>query len=354
MQEQGFTQCDGDPCIFVKYTDDGQLCCAVAVYVDDIIITAETQTTRNEIKSALSSRYRMTDMGKLSWYLGIQVLQTNESILLSQSNYTEATLERFEMQNCKPTSTPMFNQDLHRTETKAESENNVHELKYRSLIGCLMYLSVCTRPDITYAVNKLARFVSNPSQEHWAAAKRVLRYLKGTINLGLRFNVARGEPQPVLTGYADASWADSDNGRASTTGFLFQLGECTIIWASFAQRAIARSTTEAEYCALSDAAKEAHWIQRVLLELGAAQPTTVIYQDNQSCMTLAQGESRTDQRTKHIDTRYHQVRQRIQDGTIQVAYLQTNDMTADIFTKPLTGYQFIRLRERLGLFNISM
>jgi hypothetical protein len=294
----------------------------------------------------------MTDMGQLSWYLGIQVHQNDGAISLSQRNYIEATLERFEMQHCKPTVTPMTDQDLNRSETK--SSDNELEPKYRSLIGCLMYLSVCTRPDITYSVNKLARFVSNPLQEHWAAAKRILRYLKGTLDLGLKYRASRGDEKPVLTGYADASWADSDNNRASTTGYLFQLGASTIIWTSFAQKGVARSSTEAEYCSLSDAAKEAHWIQRVLLELGAAQPTTVIYQDNQSCMSLAEGENRTDQRTKHIDTRYHQVRQRIQDGTIQVSYLPTTEMFADILTKPLTGTQFVRLREKMGLKSITL
>lgn len=348
----GLRQSVSDPCIFLSYGDDSQLDCAVAIYVDDIIITAALIILRNKVKKALAARYKMTDMGLLSWYLGMKITQQPSVITLSQESYIEATLEKFGMAECKSASTPML-EGSQQQESKSDELDTEGAKQYRSLLGCLMYISICTRPDISFAVNRLARFVSHPTAELWTAAKRILRYLQGTSDYGLAFKGESTSETPTLIGFSDASWADQDANRCSTTGILFQLGQCTIAWSSYVQKGVATSSTEAEYCALSDTVKEATWIQRLLTELGAAQPPTVIYQDNQGTIASVLSESSSMGRLKHVDTRYHNARAKVLEGTISLNYLPTADMIADVLTKPLGPTKHSKFRAKMGVVHLQ-
>ncbi|CAG7821978.1 unnamed protein product, partial [Allacma fusca] len=205
-------------------------------------------------------------------------------------------------------------------------------LPYRQLVGSLIFLAKCTRPDISFAVSKLSQFLNSYDKDHWKAAKQVLRYLKGTSNLGIRYNPGR---TLKLTGYSDSDYAGDKTERKSTSGQVFFLGKQLISWTSRKQPCVAMSSTEAEYIALASAAREAIWLRRFLNELGyhQDQPTT-IFVDNQSTIKLAKNPE-LHSRTKHIDVRYHYTRTLVEAGEIQVEYTPTTSQKADGLTKAL-------------------
>ena len=248
------------------------------------------------------------------------------------------------MANCNGALTPMeVSSDQQSMVTRTTATNDVN-IPYRSAIGSLMYLSVCTRPDITFAVNKLARYVSNFTIEHWNCVKRIIRYLKGTKNYGLTY----GRGDSILRGYADASFADPNEQRKSTTGFLFLHGSNLISWASYVQPSVTRSTSEAEYLSLADAAQEATWLRRLLSEMGNVQKLpTVIYEDNIGAIYMAQGAG--NKRVKHIDVKYHFLRETVRDGKVKLVHLPTKLMIADTLTKSLPRDAFNVFRNAMGV-----
>ena len=213
----------------------------------------------------------------------------------------------------------------------------------------MTYLSTTTRPDISAAVSVLSQYMSEPSSDHWIGVKRVLRYLRGTMNFGLKFSVDDKNPQ--LVGYSDSDWAGDQDTRKSTTGYVFQINNCTVSWSSRKQSTVAKSSTEAEYVALSTATQEAIWLRRLMVDLGKDMdiPTT-IYEDNQGAIELAKN-PKYHNRTKHIDVCFHFVRERIASNEIHVEYCPTEFMTADIMTKGLTRVVFEKFRDMLGVCN---
>lgn len=209
------------------------------------------------------------------------------------------------------------------------------------MVGGLLYIAMATRPDIAYAVGVVSRYSSKPTEAHLTAIKRILRYLKGTINLALKYS---DEPDSLI-GYSDADWAGNLD---STTGNLFLLGGGAVSWLSKKQPVVALSTSEAEYVALSSAAQEAVWLRRMLTELGASPECVILMEDNQSAIALAKNPV-SHARTKHIDIRYHYVREVIQSGTVDVQYCPTAEMNADLLTTPLPIGPFEKLRVALGM-----
>jgi len=210
-----------------------------------------------------------------------------------------------------------------------------------------MYLATCTRPDIAYAVGTLARFSSKPNQTHWVAAKRVLRYLKGTANLGIIFS--GGDEPRSCVGYSDADWAGDKEDRRSTSGYIFQIAGGPVSWRSRKQDTVALSTAEAEYVALSSAAQECVWMRRLNTELGnPPQGPTTILEDNQSSIAMARN-PQYHGRVKHIDIKHHFVREQVSSGTIELKYCPTNEMLADMLTKGLAQQQFCLLRAKAGM-----
>ena len=217
---------------------------------------------------------------------------------------------------------------------------------YNEAIGCLTYAAVCTRPDISFAVGQSARFCKNPGKAHWAAVKRILSYLAGTTTHGILFS---GEGRTNLVGYTDSDYAGDMDTRRSTSGYIFLHLGGAISWGSKRQSCTAISTTEAEYVAASNATQEAVWIQRLLGQIGQLPPGPVrILCDNQSAISLVHNPAH-HQRTKHIDVKFHFIREKQASNFIDIVYIDTQHQLADIFTKPLSTPQFNFIRARIGV-----
>jgi hypothetical protein len=342
VESLGFEQSQADPCIFVKCHPGGELS-IIAVYVDDLIIMTTTTEEMQGIKTSLSKNFKMKDLGSLHFCLGISVEQSEDGIKLSQKQYIEKLLERYGLQDAKPVSTPM---DVNVKLVADDGQSKpVDPVGYQSIVGSLLYAAVATRPDISQAVGVLSRFNSAPTEAHLTAAKRVLRYLKGTINLSLQYKKTENSD---VTGYSDAGWADDVDSRRSTTGNVFIMSGSPISWLSQRQSTVALSTAEAEYIALSSACQEAVWLQRLLTDIGENIKPITIMEDNQGAIAIAKNPV-GHKRTKHIDIRYHFVREQTQKGVIEIQYLSTKEMLADMFTKPLPRGQFEYLRSKIGM-----
>ena len=342
LRKMGFSQSKSDPCIYVSGGDDSFY---IGVYVDDLILAGKDEAKMKRVKEELASEFDIKDLGRLSYFLGMSIAQDQKKkIWMGQPTYTKKLLSKMGMNDCKPVSTPA-DPSSHLVKA-AEDEETVDQPLYQSLVGSLMYLATCTRPDIAYAVGVLARFSSKPNRSHWTAAKRVLRYLKGTSNLGIVFK--RDSPD-IPVAFTDADWAGDVGDRKSTSGYLFCISGGPVSWRSKKQSTVALSTAEAEYVALSSAAQECVWMRRLNSELGNSQgePTTIM-EDNQSCIAMAKSPQQHG-RSKHIDIKHHFVRELVENETIKLKYCPTKEMIADILTKGLNREQFCYLRKKAGI-----
>ena len=344
LKEMGFSQSINDPCIYHK-DENGEMF-IMGVYVDDIILAGKSESAIQKVKDDLSRKFDTKDLGKLSYFLGmkIELNKDNGSVWIGQRGYTESILKKFGMEECKPVGTPV---DVSSKLTCATADDDcIDQQRYQSAIGSLMYLSVSTRPDISYAVSSLARFSSKPSKEHWTALKRLLRYLKGSTNYGIRYTK---EGTNECIGFSDADWAGDTNDRKSTSGYVFMLSGGAVSWCSKKQKCVALSTAEAEYIALSSAVQETIWLRQLISELGSAPQTpTVIYEDNQAAIAMTKN-PQFHGRAKHIDIKHHFVREQVAKGNVQLQYCPTSEMTADILTKGLSRDNFEKLRSKSGV-----
>ena len=300
----------------------------------------------------LSDEFSIKDLGELKYYLGIEIIhdKANRTITLSQRNYIDAILERFHMVDAHGKHVPIpAGTEFHNISTELD-RSKVEEIPYRSAVGSLLYLAICTRPDISTPVSKLSKYIVNFSLDHWTLMKGTIRYLKETRDLGLVFKQGGVN---LLTAYADASYADPEENRRSTTGFMLFHGDNLISWATYTQPSIARSTAEAEYCAMSDCAQEVVWMRRLFEELGneLLEPTKM-FEDNQGCIALAYNPVH-HKRMKHIDVKYHFLREQVMRQICELIYCPTEDMRADILTKILPRRQYEVLRSLLGLAPIA-
>jgi hypothetical protein len=343
----GMTQSTADPCVYTKSNQRHQLT-IVTVYVDDLIITGDDEQGIRSLKNALNGRFKMKDLGELRWCLGIEVNRTDTGIEINQKQYLCSILQRFGMDQSKPVSTPadpntkLTKNDCPQNPTE---ENKMRAIPYRSAVGSLLYAAVATRPDISTAVRDVARFVSCPGEQHWVAVKRIFRYLQGTLETKIRFS--GGSATTVLSGYSDSDWGSNTDDRRSNTGYVFMMANAAISWQSKAQPTVALSSSEAEYMALCSAAQEAIYLRRLFADLGSPQDDpTMIYQDNQGCIAMAHNPVHHS-RTKHIDIKFHFVRERIAAGEIKLEYIPTENQVADILTKGLHGPKFTKFKEAM-------
>eukprot|EP00253_Pinus_taeda_P032914 PITA_32914 len=295
-----------------------------------------------EIKVQLSQDFEMKDLGEMHYCLGIEVWREPGKSLISQSKYTKEILKKFNMTDCKAMSTPLEqNAKLYKEDGSKEADGTL----YRQLVGSLNYLTT-TRPDIAYSVSILSQFMAKPSGNHWNAAKKVLRYLKGTVNLGIMYI---DESDVVLTGFCDSDWAGNPNDRRSTSGYAFHIGSGVVSWSSKKQPTVSLSSTESEYKALTNATCEAIWLRRIIADLEETQSgATCINCDNQSAIKLAHNPV-YHARTKHVELQYHFVREKIESNEIGLIFCNTKDNVADIFTKPLGKIKFEFFRSQLGI-----
>ncbi|XP_028236729.1 uncharacterized protein LOC114416049 [Glycine soja] len=241
--DRGFRRSKSEPTLYIK--SQGQNTLLLSLYADDLIYTGNNTKMMMEFKEDMKT-FEMTDLGLMSYFLGIEVSQRNEGIFISQKKYTEGLLKKFKMYGCKPVATPLItNEKLQKNDGAPEDDAS----KYRSLIGSLLYLTT-TRPDIMYATSLLSRFMQSPSQIHFGAGKRILRYLQGTKEFGIWYNT---ETNSELLGYTDSDWAGSTDDMKSTSGYAFSLGSRMFSWASKKQAIVAQSTAEAEYVAAAEA-----------------------------------------------------------------------------------------------------
>ena len=346
LKKLGFLQSVSDPCVYIAAA--GELA-VVGMYVDDIVVACKSVEKLKEFKRGLCSKFDVKDLGRLHYFLGMKVIQHEVSgdVWIGQSAYICQVLERFGMQDAKSVGTPV---DTSTKLVKAVEDDVMFDKGvYQSAVGCLLYLSTGTRPDIAFAVGNVARFSANPTTRHWIGVKRILRYLKGTSDLGLRYS--RNGDEDVV-GYSDSDWAGDLDDRKSVSGYMFKLCGAPISWRSKKQTSVALSTAEAEYIALAYASQEAIWLRRLMTELRMEQSKpTLIYENNQSAISLAQN-VQFHGRMKHIDIRHHFIREKVSDRSIALKYCSSNQMLADLLTKGLSGTVFSRLREMAGIVPI--
>lgn len=342
LNSHGFATSQSDQGIFCG-TIDGVLM-KIILYVDDILILCCNTEAIQQVKTLLSNEYRMKDLGEVHEFLGIKIEYhfSEGTMSLNQSTKIDGILERFNMSNCKGVSTPMMHNFA-----KILSDNEdeaIINVPYRELIGCLLYLSMCTRPDITYAITIMSKYCEKPTQLHWMMLKRILRYLKATKNFQLLYT---RDDTMRLTAYSDADWA-SLRDRKSTSGVAIFYGNCLVNWKSKRQSIVALSTTEAELVALVDAYKEFKLSKKIIYELDGALKEFVMKCDNQPCISILHGNGYSG-RAKHIDLRFMALQSYIKSNEFRLQYCQTSDMIADVFTKALGSTAHNRLTKLLRL-----
>ena len=312
------------------------------LYVDDILIVGRNVSRIDSLKKQLSKFFAMKDLGLVKRIIGIRIERDRASkkLYMSQEQYIEKVLARFNMSKAKVVSSPLASHfklsSRHSPSTDKEKED-MRRVLYASAVGSLMYAMVYTRPDIAYAVGVVSRFLSNPGRQHWEAVKWIMRYLRGTSKLKLTF----GSGKPVLIGYTDSDMARDVDNRKSTSGYLMTFSGGVVSWQSRLQKCVALSTTEAEYIAAAEACKELLWIKHFMRELGFKQQHYVVYCDNQSAIHLSKN-STFHARSKHIDMRYHWMRDALNDNLFEIEKIHTDNNGSDMLTKTLP-------REKLGV-----
>ncbi|CAL9012442.1 unnamed protein product [Prunus brigantina] len=291
----------------------------VSIYVDDIVYTGSSDEMVIEFRAEMMCKYEMSNLG---------------------------LLHKFGLKDCKSVSTPLVSTDKLQREDGSEATD---ESLYRKIVGSLLYLTA-TRPDIMFSASLLARFMHNPSKMHYGAAKRVLRYIQGTIDYGIEYVTGKSA---LLVGYCDSDWSGSEGDMKSTSGYAFSFGSGAFSWASVKQHSVALSTAEAEYVSAAEATSQAIWLRFVLEDFGEEQTAaTTVFCDNTSAIAMAKNPV-FHQRSKHIKRKFHFIREAIQEGVIELLYCKGEEQIADIFTKGLPKDRFSYLRSMLGVKSAS-
>jgi hypothetical protein len=336
----GFVSSKSDTSLFILRR--GSDIAYLLLYVDDIILTANTHTLLSSIISSLHREFSMSDLGDIHHFLGVNVHRTNQGLFLSQQQYALEILDRAGMLNCHPISTP-FDTTSKLSLTAGQPFDNPS--LYRSLAGALQYLTL-TRPDLAYAVQQVCLFMHAPTDIHFQLIKRILRYIRGTSHYGLQLHRSSSHD---LVAYSDADWAGCPDTRKSTSGFGVFLGNNLVSWSSKRQHTVSRSSAEAEYRAVANCVAESCWLRQLLVELHQP-PTraTVVYCDNISAVYLSSNPVQ-HQRTKHVEIDLHFVRDRVALGEARILHVPTSSQYADIFTEGLPTSVFQEFRSSLNI-----
>ena len=353
MMTQKYTRSHFDHCVYFRKLQDGTFV-YLLLYVDDMLIASKSKVEINRLKAQLSSEFDMKDLGEAKKILGMEIKRDSAkgTICLTQTQYLKTVLQRFGIDNkSKPVSTPLaphFKLSALMSPTTDDAKRQMDHVPYANAVGALMYAMVCTRPDISHAVSMVSRYMHNPGKGHWQAVKWILRYIQGTVDVGLKFERDQTVDKHIV-GYVDSDYAGDLDKRRSTTGYVFTMAGGPVSWRSTLQSTVALSTTEAEYMAVTEAFKEAIWFRGLIRDLGIVQEKVEIFCDSQSAICLAKNQVH-HVRTKHIDVRYHFVREIVDEGNILLQKIGTADNLADMLTKVVTGIKF---QHCLDLINIS-
>ncbi|KAM1059197.1 hypothetical protein ACFX2B_023753 [Malus domestica] len=337
----GFQQSKADYSLFTRKS--GNSFTALLIYVDDIVITGNDVSAINALKSFLRDHFRIKDLGDLKYFLGIEVSRSQRGIYISQRKYALEILKDYGFLGARPIAFPMDD-----TKLSDKGELLKDPEKYRRLIGRLIYLTI-TRPDITYSVHVLSRFMHEPRIPHMDAALRVVHYLKSTPGQGLLFS---SDNQTKLAAFCDSDWAGCPITRRSTTGYCVFLGNSLISWRTKRQKTVSLSLAEAEYRAMAGACCELIWLRFLLKDLNIPLGSpSVLFCDNQAALHIAVNPV-FHERTRHIEMDCHFIRDKIADGTIATKFVGTAHQLADLFTKPLGKDKFSTMLRKLGVLDI--
>ena len=334
LLELGFKRLISDPCVYTKTNKENKIVCILGVYVDDILLTGEEEEIL-KTKELLSKNFKLTDLGYASYIIGIRFEKCEDGYLLHQRKYLDDILDRFNMKDCKPVSTPkaIYNASLRK--------KPFNSTKYRQAIGSLLYLAISTRPDILFSVTKASRKATNPNLEDWENVKRIMKYLKGNPNYGIKYT-----NEDDLKIYVDADYGGDKETRRSTTGILVKIGNGSTSWFSQLQKCITLSTFESEYYAIVECAKEALWYKNIFSELGIKVDSLLFNVDNQATIHNCKNET-INPKSKHIDLRYHKIKELVKSKIIDLKYIKSQMNLADGFTKYLSGPSMTKFRNNI-------
>ena len=346
MLELGFKKSDFDSSLFILEHLKGDF--SVGVYVDDMVVLSKEKEWIDAFFAAISQKYVMKNLGPITKILGIHVRRdrNQRKIWIDQEMFTKDIISKYGFKANKQSIPALTSVKL---VSDAPNDPAVEPgAPYREAVGSLLYLAQGTRPDIAFAVGVVSRFLANPRISHWTAVNHIGEYLANTITNGIVYGGENDSLQ--LTGYSDADWGDDPETRRSVSGYVFKLAGGAISWHSKRQQLVAKSSTEAEYVAASEAAAEGVWIRGLLNELECLQigPTKIL-EDNAGARYHAKNDC-DHSRMKHLDIRHHFIRDRIDIGQIELIECSTHNMAADMFTKALGRNKFRTFCEMIGLY----
>jgi FtsZ-interacting cell division protein YlmF len=344
LQDKGFKRGTVDNNLYIK--TEGNDLLIVLVYVDDIIFRSNNASLVQWFASAMQSKFEMSMIGELSFFLGLQITQRSEGIFISQEKYLKEMLKRFQMEDSTPMSTPMVTGCKL---SKDDDSPDVDQISYRSMIGSLLYITT-SRPDIMHDVGMVGRYQAAPKHSHLLAVKRIFRYLKGTMNYGLWYP---SNHNFQLSVYSDDDWANCMDERKSTSGGAFFLGDSLVAWLSKKQGSISLSTTKDEYIAAATCCTQVLWMIQTLADLEVKYTAPIpIHCDNTSAISVSKNPV-FHSKTKHIPIKYHFLREQVTNTIVSLRYIPSKDQIVDIFTKPLAKSQFEYLCQKLGVTPLS-
>jgi hypothetical protein len=341
LKDLGFSPVNSDAGVYI-YERDGAFTIAV-VYVDDALFFGPDKALNLELKRKFMEKWECRDLGDVREFLRMRIIRKGCKIMLDQREYLDKVLKRCGMENAKSAPTPLPAGYVP-APNKGTATPELRS-RFQTIIGSLLYIMLGTRPDIAFAVTKLAQFSANPSQDHVDKALHVCRYLIGTREYCLVYD---GESGAGLIAYSDSDWASDPNTRRSQSGYFLMLAGGIVSWTSHAQKTIALSSTEAEYMSISDCSRQVKWVKTLLSEIGYKLGPIPICGDNQGSIFIASNPV-TEKRSKHIDIRYHFIREVVEDGYVDVTFIDGAENPADMLTKNLGRIKFDKFRAQLGL-----
>jgi len=342
FKQFGLEPSEADPNMFVGKTEHGMI--YACVWVDDILFAGKIEGLK-AVKQKIMSTFDARDLGEAKLFVGFEITRDREAgtLKITQRRMASQLASQYGVSNAAPKAVPMA------TGVKLGADEgellDTTKFNYSGLIGSLLYLSTCSRPDISHSVGVLARHMSKPTVAHWQAAMGVLKYVASTTDFGIQYS--RGSSSEVV-GFSDADYGGDSDTRKSTTGYVFMLNGGAVSWSSKLQPTVAHSTMEAEYMAASSATKEALWLRKLMSDFGEQSSGLLLHCDNQASLNQLKFPASSAE-SKHIDIMHHFARERIARKEVLFMYCSTNEMIADVMTKSLPEVKFVTFRSMMGM-----